>query len=199
MLRILTRTLFSPDGHLGTAGASAMSLIARFLVASVLLRFFINSFLTKIDGFGLSVGAFVQILPKQMEAAGYDPSAIGWPLHLVVIAGTIAEPLFPLLVVLGLATRPAALAMMGFIVVMSLTDIYGHGVDAATIGQMFDGDPYGKIMDQRLLWEFLLLIPLWLGGGAVSLDALIWPLLRRLSGATPGEAAAYSHQGGSHT
>lgn len=182
MLRLAKHAAFFPSGRLGTLGASTLSLVARFLVASVLLRFFFNSFLTKIDGFGLSVGAFVQILPRQMIATGYDPSAIAWPLHLVVLAGTIAEPLLPLLVVLGLATRPAALGLMGFVVVMSLTDIFGHGVDASTIGQMFDGDPYGMILDQRVLWEFLLLIPLWLGGGAFSLDALVWRILGRPPG-----------------
>jgi len=180
MLRQIVVSAFAPQGRLGPAGASAMSFIARFLIASVLLRFFINSFLTKIDGFGLSAGAFMQILPKQMAAVGYDPSAISWPLHLVVFAGAIAEPVLPVLVVLGLATRPAAFGMIGFLIVMSLTDIYGLGVDAATVGRMFDGDPYGIILDQRLLWGFLLLIPLWLGGGLVSLDALIWPRLRRI-------------------
>ncbi|MDE3123053.1 MAG: hypothetical protein KGK00_14860, partial [Paracoccaceae bacterium] len=56
---------------------------------------------------------------------------------------------------------------------------YGHGVDAATIGHVFDGDPYGKILDQRLMWAAVLMIPAWLGGGLVSLDALVWRRLRR--------------------
>lgn len=180
MLRQIAFLAFAPQGRLGSVGASVMSFIARFLITSVLLRFFINSFLTKIDGFGLSAGAFMQILPKQMAAVGYDPGAISWPLHLVVLAGTLAEPLLPLLVILGLATRPAALGMIGFVLVMSLTDIYGLGVDAATVGRMFDGDPYGVILDQRLLWGFLLLVPLWLGGGAASLDAMVWSRLQRI-------------------
>ncbi|KEO60066.1 hypothetical protein DT23_14340 [Thioclava indica] len=182
MLTLALRTLFNPWDRTQGFAASAVSLIARLLFASILLQFFLNSFVTKIDGFGLSAGAYIQVLPRQMETAGYDPSALAWPLHLVVLAGALAELILPLLVIFGLATRPAALAMMGFLVVMSLTDLYGHGVDGATIGGMFDADPYGLILDQRLLWGFLLLIPLWLGGGMVSLDALIWPRLQRWLG-----------------
>lgn len=66
------------------------------------------------------------------------------------------------------------------LIVMSLTDIYGQGVDAATVDRMFDGDPHSKILDLRLLWGFLLLVPLWLGVEAISLDALIWSRLRRI-------------------
>ncbi|MFC2966833.1 DoxX family protein [Acidimangrovimonas pyrenivorans] len=191
MRRALT-ALFAPQNRPGPAGASALSLLARLVFASVLLRFFLSSFATKIDGFGLSAGAYVQILPRQMEAAGYDPAMLSWPLHLVVGAGTLAELMLPLLVVLGLATRPAALAMLGFVAVMSLTDIYGHGIEAATIGHLFDTDPYGTILDQRLMWGFVLLVPLWLGGGAVSLDALLWPRLRRWLG-RPGPGLAPGH------
>ncbi|WP_417809933.1 DoxX family protein [Thioclava sp.] len=182
MLTLALSTIFNPRGSTQSFGASAMSLIARLLFASILLRFFLNSFLTKIDGFGLSAGAYIQVLPRQMEAAGYDPATLAWPLHLVVLAGALAELILPLLVIFGLTTRPAALAMMGFLVVMSLTDVFGHGLDRATIGGMFDPDPYGVIFDQRLLWGFLLLMPLWLGGGTVSLDALIWPRLQRWLG-----------------
>ena len=77
----------------------------------------------------LSAGAYVQILPKQMEAAGYDPSALGTVDHLVVYAGTYAEIVLPVLVVAGLFTRLAALGMIGFIAVMTWTDITAHGVD----------------------------------------------------------------------
>ncbi len=179
MFARVLQPILSPTAQLGTAGASAVSLLARLVFASVLLPFFVTSFLTKVSGLSLTVGAYYQILPRQLEAVSYDPSQISLPMHLVVIAGTLAEGLLPVLVVLGLATRPAALAMIGFLAVMSLTDIYGHGVDAKTIGMMFDGDPSGLILDQRLLWGFVLAILVPLGGGAVSLDALIWPRLRR--------------------
>lgn len=179
MLARLVTLVFDPEPRLGTAGASALSALARLVFASVLLRFFWASFLTKIAGFGLSAGAYIQILPKQFDAAGYDPSQLAWPLHVVVILGTLAEFTLPLLVTIGLATRPAAIGMIGFLIVMSLTDIYGHGVDAATIGLPFDADPYGKILDQRLLWAFALAVPAMIGGGAFSVDALLARLVRR--------------------
>jgi putative oxidoreductase len=75
--------------------------------------------------------------------------------------------------VLGLATRLAALGMIGFVVVMSLTDVYGHGVAGADLGAWFDGAPGALILDQRALWIVLLAVPLLLGPGALSLDRVI--------------------------
>lgn len=184
MRHVLIDLAFSPRPRSTSFGAGLVALLARIVFASVLLRFFLSSFLTKIDGFGLSAGAYMQILPKKMEAVGYDPSQVALPFHMVVLGGTLAELILPMLVVLGLATRPAALAMIGFIVVMSLTDIFGHGIDAQTIGQPFDRDPSGLVLDQRMMWVFVLCIPAWLGGGGLSLDALLWPRLRSDTGAT---------------
>lgn len=171
--------LFSPSARVSQHTGSALSLVLRLVFASVLLRFFITSFLTKVDGFSLTIGAYAQILPQQIAAVGYDASEISWPLYLVVLAGTVAELALPLAVIAGVATRLSAFGMIGFITVMSLTDIYGHGVDAKTIGALFDGDPYGLIMDQRLLWCTLMLGLMVTGGGAISGDALIWRFLRR--------------------
>lgn len=187
MIARLANLVFDPGRN---SAATLLSTLARLVFASVLLHFFWASFATKIDGFGLSAGAYIQILPKQFGAAGYDPSALPWYDHLVVALGALAEFGLPLLVTLGLATRPAALGMIGFIVVMSLTDIYGHGVDAATIGLPFDADPYGKILDQRLLWAFTLVVPIVLGGGALSLDAAI---TRLLGLAGPGRLRVVAH------
>ncbi|MGV8988367.1 MAG: DoxX family protein [Cypionkella sp.] len=174
--------VFSSSAQVPQALASALSLIVRLVVASVLLRFFVNSFLTKVDGFGLTIGAYAQILPQQIAAAGYDVSQISWLLYLVVLAGTLAELALPVLVVVGLATRLTSFGMIGFVVVMSLTDIFGHGVDAKTIGALFDGDPYGLILDQRLMWCTLMLVLMVTGGGAISVDALVSRLFRAKSG-----------------
>lgn len=170
--------LFTDSAGLSGRAGSALSVIARLAFASVLLPFFLNSFQTKLDGFGLSVGAYVQILPTYMESIGYDPSQVPAVLKLVVLAGTLAELALPLLILLGLGTRLAALGMIGFLLVMSLTDIYGHGIDAATIGAAFDTDPYGLIADQRLLWGVLMVVLLATGGGRLSLDALVSRWLR---------------------
>ncbi|MXN65334.1 DoxX family membrane protein [Stappia sp. GBMRC 2046] len=156
-----------------------IGLAARFVFASALFVYFWNSALTKI-GPGLlgflepTDGAYVQILPKMMEAAGYDTSAIEFfPYGLIVLLGTWAEFLLPLMIVLGLFTRAASLGFIVFIAVMSYVDITGHNLDAATIGTLFDGKPGGLIADQRLMWGFLLLVLALRGAGAISLDHLL--------------------------
>jgi len=156
-----------------------VGLLARVVFAAVLLVYYENSFATKVgEGiagfFSIGDGAYIQILPSVMEAYGYDASQIPFfPYHLIVIAGTYAECLLPILIVLGLFTRLAALGMIGFIVVQSVVDIAFHGADAATIGAWFDRMPDAVILDQRALWIFLLLVLAVKGAGALSLDALL--------------------------
>ncbi len=151
---------------------------ARLVFAAVLFGYYWNSALTKVgDGlagfFTISDGAFVQILPAQMEAAGYDSSQIAtFPWGLVVAAGTYAEFLLPLLIVAGLLTRLAALGMIGFVLVQSYVDVAFHGADAATLGALFDRLPGAAILDQRALWVFLLAVLVAKGAGPLSLDAL---------------------------
>ena len=53
----------------------------------------------------------------------------------------------------------------------SLTDIWGHGVDAATIGAWFDRGADSLILDQRLLWVFVLSVLVVKGAGRLSLDS----------------------------
>ncbi|MCA0869998.1 DoxX family protein [Seohaeicola saemankumensis] len=155
-----------------------LPLLARFVFAATLLVYYWNSAMTKVgDGlFGLfrpSVGAYAQIFPKQFEAVGYDVSQLSTLHWLVVVAGTWAEFILPALIVLGLATRLAALGMIGFVVMQSLTDIYGHNADPATIGAWFDRLADSAIMDQRLFWVFTLGFLVIKGAGALSLDALL--------------------------
>lgn len=177
--------------RLDRAGDWLLPTLARFLFAAVLLRYFWASGITKLgDGvFGFlspSLGAYAQIFPRAMEAAGYDVSQLGLFHWAVVVAGTWAEFLLPLLIVLGLFTRLAALGMMGFIVVQSLTDLYGHGgiAHVKTLGAWFDRIPDGVILDQRALWMLLLAVPLMKGAGLLSLDGV---LSRRVAG-TPATA-----------
>jgi putative oxidoreductase len=148
--------------------------LARLVFAAVLAAYFFNSGRTKLgDGFsGLwtpSAGAYVQILPKTFEAAGYDASALGLFHHAVVLGGTFAEFLLPFLILLGLFTRIAAFGMIGFVLLQSLTDIYGHGqMDA--LGRWFDRLPDSAILDQRALWVLLLATLVVKGAGPISLD-----------------------------
>ena len=156
--------------------------LARFTFAATLLFYYWTSALTKLgEGFtGLfrpSLGAYAQIFPRQMEAVGYDAGQLSDFHWLVVLAGTHAEFLLPALIVLGLATRLAALGMIGFVTVQSLTDLYGHGGIAhpETLGAWFDRFPDGVILDQRLFWVFVLLVLVVKGAGPLSLDRVLRP------------------------
>ena len=174
-----------------------LGLAARLVFAAVLFGYYWTSALTKIgDGvfgvFSVSDGAYMQILPSVMEANGYDSSAIATaPWGLIVAAGTYAEFLLPTLIVLGLFTRLSALGMLVFVAVQSWVDVAFHGADAATIGALFDREAGSVILDQRLLWAFLLVTLTVKGAGLVSLDALLARRLRaapRGAGATPAAA-----------
>ena len=153
--------------------------LARLVFAGVLLIYYWNSGVTKLGGEGLaglfspSFNAFAQIFPKGAEAAGYDITQATLFQKLVILAGTWAEFILPVLVVIGLFTRLAALGMIGFVVVQSLTDIYGHSADAETIGAWFDGASGSLIMDQRAFWVFLLIYLVFRGAGPISVDHLL--------------------------
>lgn len=158
----------------------ALPTLARFAFAAVLLVYFLNSAGTKIgDGllgiFKPASGAYFQIFPKAIEAAGYDVTALGTWHYLVVLAGTWAEILLPIAILIGLFTRLAALGMIGFVVVQSLTDLYGHMLinEPKAVGRWFDVAPDSVIMDQRLLWIVPLIVLVFLGAGPLSLDRLL--------------------------
>lgn len=155
--------------------------LARLLFAALFLMYFWVSGLTKLgDGiwglFSPSVGAYAQIFPRAMEAAGYDASQLGPGHTLVVVAGTWAEFLLPPMIVIGLLTRLAALGMIGFVIVQTLTDLYGHGVlaEADTVGAWFDKVPDSVILDQRALWLFLLITLVFKGPGPLSVDRFLF-------------------------
>ena len=161
------------------AGEWFLSLAARFVFLAVLFFFFLNSAMTKVGSgvagfFQPRFGAYIQILGENIMT-NYDMQVDNVPYYvdLIVYLGTYAEFILPILVVLGLFTRVAALGMIAFILVMTYADIYFHGVDAATIGSWFTRESGSVIMDQRTLWVLLLLILVVKGGGAVSLDALL--------------------------
>lgn len=153
--------------------------LARFSFAAVLLIYFWKSALTKlgsgVTGFLLpSDGAYVQIFPKAMEAVSYDSSQLGLVYWLIATAGMWAEFILPLLIVIGLFSRLASIGMIGFIIIQSLTDVYGHGMsDATTLGAWFDAAPGSLIMDQRLLWITLLVTIIVKGAGPISVDRLL--------------------------
>ena len=157
------------------ASTPVLTTLARFIFAAVLLVYYLNSALTKIPE-GLinlvspSFNAFAQIFPREAEAVGYDIASATIFQQLVILAGTWAEFVLPCLVVIGLFTRAAALGMIGFVTVQSLTDIFGHGGET---GAWFDRLSDAVILDQRAFWIFLLLYLLFRGGGPISVDRLL--------------------------
>ncbi|NDR56366.1 DoxX family protein [Aliiruegeria sabulilitoris] len=156
----------------------AIPTLARFAFAAVLLMYFWGSAMTKLgDGiFGLfspSVGAYAQIFPQKAEAVVYDTTQFSIFEKLLILAGTWAEFILPLLIVIGLFTRLAALGMIGFVTVQSLTDIHGHHADATTIGAWFDRASDSLIMDQRAFWMFVLITLVLRGAGPFSVDKLL--------------------------
>mgnify|MGYP001549495080 CR=1 FL=1 len=162
--------------RLERAAPAVLPTLARLVFAGTLFVYFWNSASTKLGNgilglFQPSIGAYAQIFPKAMEAAGYDASQLGTLHWLVVVCGTAAEFVLPVLIVAGLFTRLASLGMIGFVVVQSWVDITGHNADDTTIGAWFDGLPSALIVDQRAFWVFLLLYLVFRGAGPLSLDA----------------------------
>ena len=145
--------------------------LARLVFAAVLFGYFWASALTKLDGpFTPSLGAYAQIFPKVFEAAGFDVGQMGLWHKLVALAGAWAEFALPVLILVGLFTRLAALGMAGFVVVQSLTDIYGHG---AASGALFDRVSDSLILDQRAFWMLMLAVLVLKGAGPLSADRLL--------------------------
>lgn len=173
--------LYKPLVNLAERSAPAtLPTLARFTFAATLLGYFWASALTKVgDGalglFKPSLGAYAQIFPKAMEAVSYDIGQLGLFHWAVVVAGMLAEFALPFLITIGLLTRLASLGMIGFVVVQSLTDLYGHGgIDQPeTLGTWFDRFPDSVILDQRLFWMVVLVTLVLKGAGPLSVDRLL--------------------------
>ena len=177
-MTLLARSDVLPD-RLDAAAPWLLPTLARFVFLPVLFTYYWNAATGKLDGpFQPTFGAFGAILPRVAEAVSYDLSQATLIQKTILILGAWAEYALPLLLVAGLATRLAALGMVGFVVVQSLTDIHGHGV--ADIGAWFDNVASATILDQRTLWVFLLLVLVVRGAGPLSLDAALTWLRRRM-------------------
>ncbi|KIC12944.1 DoxX [Leisingera sp. ANG-M1] len=144
--------------------------LARLVFAAVLLVYYWNSAGLKTDGsiFSPSAGAFGQIFPHAAEAVLYDVTQLNIFQRLVIFAGTVAEYVLPALILVGLMTRLAALGTIGFIWVQTIVDVTGHGVK---LGSLFNNAI--ELVDQRVMWSFLLLVLVFKGAGALSVDALV--------------------------
>ena len=127
-------------------GANVLDLAIRVLVA----RDFFMAGLTKIRDWDTTLALFqdeyhVPVLPPELAAIG----------------GTFGELFFPVLLVLGLGTRFAALGL-SLVNVMAVVS-YWHVLK--------DLEP---ALAMHVTWAILLLVPLFHGPGKISLDAWIW-------------------------
>ena len=143
--------------------------LARLTFLMVLFFYFWNSALLKIDGsiFSPSAGAFGQIFPKAAEAVVWDVLQMTLFQRLVILAGTVAEFVLPVLIVVGLLTRLAAIGMIGFVAVQTIVDVTGHGV---ALGSLFDSAQ--ALIDQRIMWVFLFAVMVLKGAGPISIDVI---------------------------
>lgn len=150
--------------------------LARIVFLAVLFTYYMNSAGTKIDGsiFSPSAGGFGQIFPKAAEAVLWDVTQMNFFQRIVIFLGTVAEYALPVLIVVGLFTRLAAVAMIGFIIVQTAVDVTGHG---AALGTWFNNAP--ELIDQRTLWVFLILILVAKGPGPLSVDQLLSSVFKR--------------------
>lgn len=174
-LTSLHAAIFAPVARLGD---HLIPLLARLVFAATLLRYYWNSAGTKVwdrkgeegllDFFTLESGTYAQMFPKAFEAAGYNTAKLGVGYDLVAYAGSYAEWGLPLLIVIGLFTRLAALGMIGFVVVQTFVDVTGHG---AKPGMLFD--TRYELMDERTLWVFAFAVLVIKGAGLVSIDRLM--------------------------
>lgn len=133
-----------------------LQLLARLSIAAVFWR----SGQTKISGFALDplAGRFELGWPQFSDSAidlfrdEYRLPLL--PPELAATLATLAEHLFPVLIVLGLATRASALALLGMTLVI----------------QLF---VYPDAWPTHGTWAVVLLVLIRFGAGAFSLDALI--------------------------
>lgn len=117
-------------------------LVMRFAAASI---FFLSA-RTKVEGwFTISDNAY--------ELFEYEYALPLIPSHVATILATVSEHVFPLLLVMGLFTRYAALALLGMTLVI----------------QIF---VYPDAWSTHLSWAGLLLPLIALGGGRLSIDHL---------------------------
>jgi putative oxidoreductase len=122
---------------------SIVALVARFAVASVFWR----SGQTKVEGFAIKDNTFF-LFREEYKFPLLPPD-------LAAYMATVAEHVFPVLLLVGLASRLSAL---GLIVMTIVIQVFVYP----------DGWP------EHVLWFALLLLIVARGPGALSLDHLIW-------------------------
>jgi putative oxidoreductase len=134
---------------------SLVALVARLAVASVFWR----SGQTKVEGFFMIKENTFFLFREEYKVPLLPPDVAAY-------MSTTAEHVFPVLLVLGLASRLSALALLCMTAVIQLF-VYP------------DGWP------EHILWAALLLLIIARGPGAISLDYLIWSRVNPASEPAP--------------
>lgn len=126
-------------------------------------------------------GKLQMVLNGEFDQFG-DPIGLGSGLSLVLV--TTAEFFCALLVVIGLATRFAAVPV---VIAMGVAAFVAHSGDPWTMGEgarlFMAGEAESWASRQpALMYLSVFLALIFTGAGRLSLDALIWPRARRESG-----------------
>jgi putative oxidoreductase len=123
---------------------SFVSLVARIAVANV----FWTSGQTKVDGFFHIKDTTFYLFQEEYKVPLLPPDVTAY-------LATTAEHVFPVLLVLGLASRLSALALLGMTAIIQLF-VYPSG------------------WPEHILWTTALLVILARGPGVISLDHFVW-------------------------
>jgi putative oxidoreductase len=132
----------------------AVALVARLAVASVFWR----SGQTKVQGFMIKEETFL-LFREEYQVPLLPPDVAAY-------IATAFEHVFPVLLVIGLASRLSALALLGMTMVIQLL-VYPSG------------------WPQHILWIGLLLLIIARGPGALSFDHLVWGRFGAAAAARP--------------
>ena len=144
---------------------SVVALASRLAVAGVFWR----SGQTKVSGWSIREETFF-LFREEYKVPLLPPD-------LAAYLSTVAEHVFPVLLVIGFASRLSALALFGMTMVIQLF-VFPSG------------------WPEHVLWLSLLLLIIARGPGAISLDHLIWS---RATRRTPGRARSDSDNADTRT
>lgn len=157
---------------------AGLCLVSRAVFAAVLLPWFVIGAMSKIggltlslgptvDGLPLSLGAFFAYVPGQVGnlSAGLPHFGAGTQAYVGLMVA--AELLLPIVIVLGLWARAAAVVLTLHQILLLLT-----AESATDRGAAFDASPFDMMPDQLLLWIMLLAPVALFGAGPLSADAV---------------------------
>jgi len=170
-----------PDGMVHSSpshvqGTAALCLMSRAAFAAILLPWFLIGGLTKVGGLSMSMGPTVDGLPLSLGAYfAYAPERIGsldaglpdfdGPTQVLVGLMVLLELALPVLIVLGLLTRPAVILLA-----LHQTVFFLRSTSTDDFGALFDASPFDMVPDQLLLWVMLIAPLALFGAGPYSVD-----------------------------